>query len=391
MKSALFACVVAVVLCVGGCASQSNSETNPWVDQSARSPLKPVGVAYMDLNKNGKMDPYENPDLAIERRIDDLLKRMTVEEKTCQLATLYGFRRQLMDDLPKPSWKKEIWKDGLANIDEHLNGWQGGRGIGIESGLVTDNPNIWPPHAHAEAINKVQKWFIEETRLGIPVDFTNEGIRGLAHIQATCFPSGNGMGSTWDRQLLRQQGEIVGTEARALGYTNIYCPIMDTMRDQRWGRNEDTYGEAPYLVAELGCQIIEGVQSKGVASTVKHFTLYSVPKGAREGQARVDSIVTPREAENVLLYPFMRAFRDAHAMGTMSSYNDYDSVPISGSQYWLMGVLRMQYGFTGYVVSDSDAVENLFGRHHVAKDAQDAARQACLAGMNVRTTFSPPD
>src|SRR4051812_43044969 len=119
--SGLFAC--AAVMCfIGGCASpssSSSSETNRWVDQSARSPLKPAGVAYMDLNKNGKRDSYENPDLAIERRIDDLLKQMTVEEKTCQLATLYGFRRQLKDDLPKPSWKQEIWKDGLANIDEH--------------------------------------------------------------------------------------------------------------------------------------------------------------------------------------------------------------------------------------------------------------------------------
>src|SRR4051812_3483608 len=354
MKSALFACVVAVVLCVGGCASQSNSETNPWVDQSARSPLRPVGVAHMDLNKNGAMDSYENPDLPVERRIDDLLKRMTVEEKTCQLCTLYGYRRQLMDDLPKPSWKQAIWKDGLANIDEHLNGWQGGRGIGVESGLVTDNPNIWPPHAHAEAINKVQKWFVEETRLGIPVDFSNEGIRGLAHLRATCFPSENGMGSTWDRELVRKQGEIVGAEAKALGYTNIYAPVLDVMRDQRWGRNEDSYGEAPFLVGELGVQMIEGMQSRGIASTVKHYAIYSVNKGAREGQARVDPQATPREVENVLLYPFKRAFRDAHAMGAMSSYNDYDGVPVTGSHYWLTERLRDDFGFRGYVVSDSD-------------------------------------
>jgi beta-glucosidase len=365
------------LVCVS-CASHS--------DQKPASP-----GSYRDLNKNGKKDPYEDASVPTEKRIDNLLKQMTLEEKTCQLATLYGYRRQLMDDLPKPSWKQAIWKDGLANIDEHLNGWQGGRGIGVESGLVTDNPNIWPPSAHAKAMNEVQKWFIEETRLGIPVDFTNEGIRGLAYFKATCFPSGNGMGSTWDRALLRQQGEIVGAEARAVGYTNIYSPIMDVMRDQRWGRNEDTYGEAPYLVAELGCQIIEGIQSQGVASTVKHYTLYSQPKGAREGQARTDTQATPREVENVLLYPFVRGFKDAHAMGTMSSYNDYDGIPITGSSYWLIERLRKDFGFRGYVVSDSDAVEILYNRHHVAKDKQDAARQACLAGLNVRTTFSPPD
>src|SRR5256885_5519272 len=138
------------------------------------------------------------------------------------------------------------------------NGWKGGRGLGIEAGVLVGNPLVWPPSAHADAINKIQKWFIEETRLGIPVDFTNEGIRGLAHFKATCFPSGNGMGSTWDRALLRKQGEIVGAEARAPGYTNIYAPIMDVMRDERWGRNEDCYGEAPYLIGELGVQRIQG-------------------------------------------------------------------------------------------------------------------------------------
>jgi beta-glucosidase len=305
-----------------------------WVyygDPNALSPLKPDGKPYMDLNKNGKMDPYEDPKLPIEKRIDDLISKMNLDEKTCQLCTLYGYHRQLMDAQPTPDWKHKIWKDGIANIDEDLNGWEGGRGIGIKGGITKDLTYVWPASAHAKAINNVQKWFIEQTRLGIPVDFTNEGIRGLAHYKATCFPSGNGMGSTWDRALVRKQGEIVGTEARALGYTNIYAPIMDVMRDQRWGRNEDTYGEAPYLIAELGVQMIEGMQSKGIASTVKHYCLYSDPKGAREGQARTDPEITPREVENLMLYPFMRAFKDAHAMGTMSSYNDYDGVPITGS------------------------------------------------------------
>ncbi len=404
-RRAVVVAAAVVALAAAGCASSSPAKasgsksssklpsawTNPWVDQNEKSPLRPVDGKYLDLNKNGKMDPYENPDLPIERRIDDLLAKMTVEEKTCQLCTLYGFRRQLMDDLPKPSWKQAIWKDGLANIDEHLNGWQGGRGIGVESGLVTDTPHVWPPSAHADALNKVQKWFIEETRLGIPVDFTNEGIRGLGYFKATCFPSGNGMGSTWDRGLLRKQGEIVGAEARAIGYTNIYAPIMDVMRDQRWGRDEDCYGEAPYLIAELGVPLIQGMQSQGIASTVKHYVLYSTPKGGREGQARTDPELPPRDVEDIMLYPFMRAFRDGRAMGTMSSYNDYDGIPISGSPYWLIDRLRRDFHFTGYVVSDSDAVENIFLRHHVAEDAKGAVREACNAGMNVRTTFSAPE
>src|SRR5262249_13056742 len=156
---------------------------------------------------------------------------------------------------------------------------------------------FWPASAHATAINNMQRWFLEETRLGIPVDFTNEGVRGVAHYKATCFPSQNGMGSTWDRELIHQQGEIVAIEGRALGYTNVYTPIMDVVRDQRWGRNEDSFGEAPYLVGELGVQMVEGMQSHGLASTVKHFALYSTPKGGREGQARTDPEIGPREAE----------------------------------------------------------------------------------------------
>jgi len=360
-------------------------------DSPEKSPLRPATQPYMDLNKNGKMDPYEDPDLPIEKRIDDLLSKMTLEEKTCQLCTLYGYLRQLKDDLPKPEWKNEIWKDGIANIDEHINGWQGGRGIGVESGLLKNNPHVWPASKHAEAINIVQKWFIEETRLGIPVDFTNEGIRGLAHYQATCFPSGNGMGSTWDRALVREQGKIVGIEARALGYTNIYAPIMDVMRDQRWGRNEDVYGEAPFIVGDLGFNLIQGMQAQGIASTIKHFAIYGAPKGGREGQARTDPQLTPREVEDLLMYPFMRAFHDAHAMGTMSSYNDYDGIPISGSTYWLIDRLRGDFNFDGYVVSDSDAVEFLYSKHHVAESPKGAVREAVNAGLNVRTTFSPPE
>src|SRR3954466_6651897 len=184
------------------------------------------------------------------------------------------------------------------------------------------------------------------------------------------------MGCTWDRELVREQGAIVGTEARALGYTNIYAPILDVMRDQRWGRNEDTYGEAPYLVAELGLQVVNAIQSRGVASTPKHYAVYSVLKGAREGQARTDPQVAPREVEDLLLYPFMRAFSEGHAMGTMSSYNDYDGVPITGSAYWLIDKLRGDFKFEGYVVSDSDAVEFLYRKHHVAESIKGAVREA---------------
>jgi len=397
----IFVAIIAVSVIAGAaCAPTERSADHPpqhasgmhkWINQEARSPAKPQSGEYLDLNKNGKKDPYEDPALPIERRIDDLIAQMNLDEKTCQLATLYGYQRVLQDDLPTPEWKQKIWKNGIANIDEHLSGYVGGRGIGVPAGLIKDEKHVWPASNHAKAINEVQRWFIEQTRLGIPVDFSAEGIRGLGHLQATCFPSQNGMGSTWNRALVRRQGEIVGAEGRALGYTSIYAPILDTMRDQRWGRNEDTYGESPYLVAELGLEMIRGIQSQGAASAVKHYTIYSVNKGAREGPARTDPQVAPREAEDVLVYPFKRAFLEAKAMGAMSSYNDYDGVPVTGSYYWLTERLRHEFGFTGYVVSDSDAVEFIWNKHHVAADMKGAVREAAMAGMNVRCTFWPPD
>ena len=137
--------------------------------------------------------------------------------------------------------------------------------------------------------------------------------------------------------------------------------------------------------------MIQGMQAQGIASTVKHFTLYSMPRGGREGAARTDPQIPPREADDEILYSFKKAFSVGHAMGTMSSYNDYDGVPISGSSYWLIDKLRKEYGFHGYVVSDSDAVEYLYNKHHVAETNKDAVRQAVMAGVNVRTNFSPPE
>src|SRR4029453_15397948 len=134
---------------------------------------------WIDLNKNGRMDVYENPKAGIESRITDLLSQMNLDEKTCQTATLYGYNPVLKHELPTPAWKNQIWKDGIANIDEHLNGW----GAGSKSVYATDiEKHVW-------AMNEVQRFFVEDTRLGIPVDFTNEGLRGGAFQVSTTFPS----------------------------------------------------------------------------------------------------------------------------------------------------------------------------------------------------------
>lgn len=378
--------LIALTLLLGGstllCA-QKPAKT-PATYKPVKSEMYRKG--WIDFNKNGVKDVYEDPSAPLEARIENLLQQMTLDEKTCQMVTLYGYKRVLKDDLPTPEWKELLWKDGIGAIDEHLNGFQ-------QWGLPpSDNAYVWPASRHAWALNEVQRFFVEDTRLGIPVDFTNEGIRGVESYRATNFPTQLELGHTWNRELIRQVGLITGREARMLGYTNVYAPILDVGRDQRWGRYEEVYGESPYLVAELGIEMVRGLQhNHQVAATGKHFAAYSNNKGAREGMARVDPQMSPREVENIHIYPFKRVIREAGMLGVMSSYNDYDGIPVQGSYYWLTTRLRGEMGFRGYVVSDSDAVEYLYTKHGTAKDMKEAVRQSVEAGLNVRCTFRSPD
>ena len=178
---------------------------------------------WIDRNKNGVKDPYENPELAVDKRVEDLIGRMNMDEKTAQMGTIYGHKRILKDTHPTEKWKSRVWKDGIGNIDEHCNGVRG----------VT---KMTGHKEHADLLNIIQRWFAEETRLGIPVDFTNEGIRGVCHSHASNFPTQLGVGATWDKDLVRRIGQITGKEAKALGYSNVYSPILDVVRDPRWGR-----------------------------------------------------------------------------------------------------------------------------------------------------------
>ncbi len=342
---------------------------------SAKSNIYHKG--WIDFNKNGVKDIYEDPTQSIDNRVEDLISQMTIEEKASQCATLYGYKRVLADELPTSEWDNEVWKHGIANIDEHLNG-------------LRETEHDYPYRNHPEAINTVQRWFVENTRLGIPVDFTNEGVHGLNHTKATSLPAPIAMGATWNKELVHRAGTIVGREAKVLGYTNIYAPILDLARDPRWGRVLECYGEDPFLVGELGVEMSKGLQEQGVASTLKHFAVYSVPKGGRDGAVRTNPHVSPREMHEMHLYPFKKVIAEAKPMGIMSSYNDWDGMPITSSYYFLTQLLRNEFGFDGYVVSDSDAVEYIYTKHRVAESYKEAVRQVAEAGMNVRTTFTPP-
>lgn len=380
MRSAPALGVVLVALAASGASLAAES------GRFVRSQKSPdiYRAGWIDLNKNGRKDPYEDPTLEHEARISDLLSKMTLEEKTAQMVTWYGFPRVAKDELPTAEWRTSLWKDGIGNIDEHMNGNTGW------NNNLPDPVHDLPYSLHARAINEVQRWFIEQTRLGIPVDFTNEGIRGLLHSKATSFPAQLAVASTWNRQLVRAIGGVTGREGRALGYTNIYSPVLDLARDPRWGRVIESYGEDPFLVGELGVEQVRGLQEQRVVSTLKHFAVYSVPKGGRDGEARTDPQVTWRDVQTTFLPPFRRAIQDAGALGVMSSYNDYNGIPVQASPLFLTEILRQQWGFRGYVVSDSAAVEFIHTKHRTAATPEEGIRQAVAAGLNIRTNFTPP-
>lgn len=376
------------VLQIGSAARRCGNARRFFVAITALLLFSPLSAAkkdiykkgWIDFNKNGRMDVYEDPSASIDARVKDLLSQMTLEEKTCQLATLYGSGRVLRDTAPTAAWKQAVWKDGIANIDEQANG------IGPFKSELS-----FPYVNSVRNRQTIQRWFVEETRLGIPVDFTNEGIRGLNHDRATLFPAQCGQGATWDKQLISAIAKVEATEANALGYTNIYSPILDIAQDPRWGRVVESYGEDPYLVGEMGKRMIIGLQQEGIVSTPKHFAVYSIPVGGRDGKTRTDPHVAPREMRTLYLEPFRKAFQEAGALGVMSSYNDYDGIPVTGNPYFLTTLLRQEFGFRGYVVSDSEAVEFLLNKHHVAQDSVDMVAQCINAGLNVRTHFTKPD
>lgn len=366
------ACLVLLAFILGAAAAPASS-------------VKPGAIyhsGWIDFNKNGKKDVFEDPAQTVDARVEDLLAQMNTDEKTMQMVTLYGYNRVLKDAMPTSEWKSEIWKDGVCNIDEQHNGFK---------------PTQYdkPPSKHAEAINTVQRWFVEQTRLGIPVDFTNEGIHGIRQTGSTDFPTPPAMGASFDRDYVRDVARVMAREARATGYTNIYAPILDLSRDPRWGRCEECYSEDAYLAGELGVQMALGLQEdlgpgRGVVSTPKHFAVYSVPEGGREGLSRINPQVTWREVQMTYNVPFKAVFMRGKALGVMASYNDYDAIPVAASKLFLTDILRQQWGFKGYVVSDSDAVEYIENKHHVAASYKEAVRMSVQAGLNVRTTFTPP-
>lgn len=312
---------------------------------------------------------YQNASLPTAKRVDDLLARMTLEEKVAQMMCLWNAKKQFTDAKGKfDSAKATEWfKVGIGRIERPSDG-HGAR-------------------THAEFTNAIQKWVKENTRLGIPVIFHDEALHGLMGAEATSFPQAIALASTWNPEVVEKSFAVVAKEVRARGSQQVLAPVVDIARDPRWGRFEETFGEDPYLVSRMGLAAVRGFQggektipSDHVIATLKHMTGHGQPdSGTNVGPTSLGE----RTLRDFFFPPFEVAVKEGHARSLMPSYNEVDGIPSHANRWMLHDVLRKEWGFDGVIVSDWQAVRQLAGRHHVAADDADAARQALNATVDV--------
>ena len=308
--------------------------------------------------------PYRDTNLPIDERVSDLLGRMTIEEKVAQLGSVWSF---------------EIV--GIGTLNRERAGELIGRGIGQITRLAGAT-NLCAPEVAALA-NEIQGYLIEETRLGIPAIIHEESLHGLLARDAPCFQQSIGAAAAWDADLVEAMSSTIRRRMLATGARHALAPVLDVTRDPRWGRIEETYGEDPYLAAELGCAYIRGLQgaalSDGVIATGKHMVGHGMAEGGLN-QAPVH--VGPRELRDEQLFPFEAAVREAGLASIMPAYCDVDGVPCHASHELLTAILRDEWGFDGIVASDYTGVQMLSSQHRLTGDLATAAALGLRAGVD---------
>ena len=317
---------------------------------------------------------YKDANLPAEQRADDLLKRMTLDEKLGQLLCPLGW----------PMYEK-VSADSVTISDAYRDFIQNQHG-GMLWAVFRADP--WTkktletglnPTLSAKAYNALQRYAMDSTRLGIPIILAEEAPHGHMAIGTTVFPTSIGLASTWDTELVEKVGATIGTELQAQGATIGYGPVIDLSREPRWSRVEETYGEDVHLTSEMASAMVRGTSSQGVISTLKHFVAYGVPEGGHNGNP---SIIGMRDLrENVL--PTFKAAIDAGALSVMTSYNSLDGIPTTCNKELLTGVLHDEWGFKGFVVSDLESIDGIETSHHVAASRQEAGEMALNAGVDV--------
>lgn len=323
--------------------------------------------------------PYKNSALSIEKRTADLLSRMTLEEKVGQLLCPLGWEMyEIQENEVIPSEKfKQLIKERSAGML-----WATYRADPWTKKTLANGLN---PALAAKAGNALQKYVIENTRLGIPLFLAEEAPHGHMAIGATVFPTGIGMAATWSPRLIHEVGEVIGKEIRLQGGHISYGPVLDLTRDPRWSRVEETFGEDPVLTGVIGKAMVEGLgsgnlfQPYSTLATLKHFLAYGISESGQNGNP---SFVGIRELHENFLPSFRQAI-DAGALSVMTSYNSMDGIPCTANRYLLTELLRNEWKFKGFVVSDLYSIEGIHQSHFVASTMQEAAVLALSAGVDV--------
>ena len=327
---------------------------------------------YNDLNKNGRMDPYENPSASIEERVDNLISLMTLEEKVGQLQMTMGWEyydRQGQEVSISDKFKQDIRNRHLGST------WALMR---ADPWTQKDFSNGLDFEKAGQLTQEMQQWVRDSTRLGIPIFFAEECPHGLMALNTMVFPTAIGRASSFNVELERIMGMAVAVESSLHGVNIAFGPVADIARDPRWSRMEEGYGEDPVLTAVMASQYVWGLQSAGLIATMKHFSAYGVSEGGHNGAS---AHVGNRELLSVLSYPFMKSVQNG-LKSLMTSYNDVDGIPCSGNDWLMKEVLRDSWKFNGLVISDLYAINGLVSAR-VAADYSEAAAMAVRAGVNI--------
>lgn len=301
---------------------------------------------------------YKDASRSVSERVEDLLQRMTLKEKVAQLYCMVNLGQQ----------------DPMQNVKENFRD-----GVGTFSFL--NSSQTGNTKKDLETLNNIQRFFVEETHLGIPALVHNEGIAGAQIPGATTFPQSMNLASTWEPELAEKMGEVVRKQLMAFGIRAVHSPLFDLGRDPRWGRIGETYGEDPYLVAQMGTSYVKGVQGNyQVMAAAKHFVGYGNAEGGRNGG---EQQIAERKLFDTYCFPFEAAIHEAEVMGIMNSYGILNEQAVSTSKWLLSDVLREKLGFSGLVVADYGSVSHANARYRVAKTQKETAIMALKAGMDV--------
>jgi beta-glucosidase len=357
----------------------------------AFAPASTAQPAPKGAAKASQRPLYKDASQPLERRVEDLLSRMTIEEKVAQLLTIWEHKGKIQtpEGAFSPQKASQMFPHGLGQIARPSDRrgvtvapTAGGAGAaGAAAGIVNRTAR-----ETAEYVNAAQRWAVERTRLGIPLLLHEEGLHGYVARGATSFPQAIGLASTWDPQLVERVFSVAAREMRAAGAQLALSPVVDVARDPRWGRIEETYGEDPYLVGEIGVAAIRGFQGTAlplrpdkVLVTLKHLTGHGQPEnGTNVGPADISE----RNLRTNFFPPFERAVKELPVLSVMASYNEIDGIPSHANPWLLNDVLRGEWGFQGAVVSDYFAIRELITRHRMTSDIKTAAEWAIKAGVD---------